>query len=469
GRSVDETLGLTYWEITPDKYQEQEQLQLRFLEEKGSYGPYEKEYIHKDGSLVPVRLSGMLVEQKGERFIWSSVEDISALHQASMLERRLRQIFEYSYEEFYLFDGESLRFIQVSRGALDNLGYGPEEIEALTPLDLKTDYTPKDFAKLIAPLRHGKQPLLVFETRHRRKDGSFYPVEVRLQYSKEQGRSFFFAMIVDLTERRRIEKELADHRAHLEALVVQRTAQLEVANRELEAFSYSVSHDLRAPLRAIDGFSLALMEDYGQQPDETALDFLQRIRGGAQKMSQLIDDLLQLSRINKGELKWMPVDLAILAASVWEELQAVEPQREVELILGENLEVEGDPRQLRILLNNLLGNAWKFTSRKAQGRVVFERDHDDPSVFTIADNGAGFDMRYVDKLFGAFQRLHRTTEFPGTGVGLAIVQRIIHRHGGRIWAKGEVGHGATFYFSLGVGEVTQTRPLQENERGAYHA
>ena len=309
--------------------------------------------LHRNGRPVPVRLSGILIEQEGQQYIWSSVEDISAIRQASMLEKRLRQIFEYSGEELYLFDGESLCFIQVSRGALENLGYTQEEMQKLRIPDLKPDYTPETFLELTVPLRDGLQPLLVFETRHRRRDGSFYPVEVRLQYSREQDEVFFFAIVVDLTERKRIEQELLEHRNHLEKLVARRTVQLQEANRELEAFSYSVSHDLRAPLRAIDGFSLALMEDYGQQLDETALDFLGRIRNGAQKMSLLIDDLLQSSRINQADLKWQSVDMAKLAQDICAELQATDPRRDVRLIMGEDLRVAGDLRLLHIMLSNL--------------------------------------------------------------------------------------------------------------------
>ncbi len=457
GRTVEETLRLTYWDITPEKYLPQEQAQLESLRLQGRYGPYEKEYIHADGHLVPVRLTGLLVERAGKRYIWSSVEDLSTLRHASMLEKRLGHIFEHSYEELYLFEGERMRFLQVSRGALENLGYTMEEMRQLTPLDLKADYTADSFAELIAPIRNGECPLLIFETRHRRKDGSFYPVEVRLQYSDEGSAAFFFAIIMDLTERKRNERELAEHRLHLESLVARRTAQLEAVNRELESFSYSVSHDLRAPLRAIDGFSLALMEDYGRKLDGTALDFLDRIRRGAQNMNQLIDDLLQLSRISKSDLKWQTVDLARMATEIWAELQAADRRRKVTLVLGENLQVRGDARLLRILLTNLLGNAWKFTSGKEEGRVVFDHLQGQKGVYYIADNGAGFDMRYADKLFGPFQRLHHASGFPGTGVGLAIVQRIIYRHGGRIWAEAEVGEGATFYFSL-EGRPSACRP-----------
>jgi len=230
--------------------------------------------------------------------------------------------------------------------------------------------------------------------------------------------------------------------------LIQRTTQLEAANKELETFSYSVSHDLRAPLRAIDGFSLALVEDYREILDGTGLDYLNRVRNGAQRMGSLIDDMLQLSRINNSVISLENVDLKVLAREVMDELQSTEPDRKIVFSLGNNLQVEGDPRLLRIVLVNLLGNACKFTSKNDEALITFDRLEENPEVFFIMDNGVGFNMDHAKNLFGAFQRLHRMIDFPGTGIGLATVQRILNRHGGKIWAKAKEGEGATFYFSL---------------------
>ncbi len=255
---------------------------------------------------------------------------------------------------------------------------------------------------------------------------------------------FYLIQATDTTEHHHVEQErskllveIQQLNEDLEHRVRQRTSELRTANKELESFSYSLSHDLRAPFRAIDGFSLALLEDYGDQLDATAHDYLQRVRGGAQRMGILIDDLLQLSRVSRSQLTLTEVDLGELALAVLDELKAGEPERQVDFSVGEDLQVQGDARLLKVMLDNLLGNAWKFTSRESRARIAFHRQKENPRVFTIVDNGVGFDMRYADKLFGAFQPLHRVSDFPGTGVGLATVQRIVHRHGGRIWAEAQ--------------------------------
>jgi signal transduction histidine kinase/DNA-binding NarL/FixJ family response regulator len=239
----------------------------------------------------------------------------------------------------------------------------------------------------------------------------------------------------------------------LEQRVRDRTAALEAANRELEAFSYSVSHDLRAPLRSIDGFSQALLEDCDAQLDHRGKDHLRRVRAATQRLEELIDDLLGLARVAQAELRREPVDLTALARSVVAELREREPQRGVEFRCGEEAVVQADPRLVRIVLTNLLGNAWKFTARQDRPTVEFGTSEEDGGrrVYFVRDNGAGFDMAYAGKLFGAFQRLHTTADFPGSGIGLATVQRIVHRHDGRVWAEGAVGQGATFYFTLESG------------------
>ncbi len=250
-------------------------------------------------------------------------------------------------------------------------------------------------------------------------------------------------------ERVRAEADLARYREHLEHLIAERTAQLEITNNELEAFSHSVSHDLRAPLRAINGFSQALIEDYAAKLDATALDYLNRVHQGALRMDELINDLLKLSRVTRQGLRGQNVNLSALAAECAAELHAHEPQREVEWLLAPHVLVVGDPQLLRIAMENLLGNAWKYTSRKSHARIEFSvLPGDGPAVYCVRDNGAGFDMQHADRLFGAFQRLHKAEDFPGTGIGLATVQRIVTRHGGRIWAESQPGQGATFYFTL---------------------
>ncbi len=232
--------------------------------------------------------------------------------------------------------------------------------------------------------------------------------------------------------------------------------ELEATNRELEAFSYSVSHDLRAPLRSIDGFSQILVEDYADEIDEEGKDYLGRVRSASQRMGMLIDDILGLSRVTRGSMERKRLDLGALAEEVAEELREARPERKVEFSTQKGLEVWGDPMLLRVALVNLIGNAWKFTAKNPEARVEFGLSEGlshrgRVPVYYVRDNGAGFDQAYAGKLFGAFQRLHGADEFEGTGIGLATVQRVVHRHGGRIWAEGEEGRGATFYFTLRPG------------------
>ncbi len=250
-------------------------------------------------------------------------------------------------------------------------------------------------------------------------------------------------------EQARLREQVEHHAAELEQRVAERTAQLRATNRELESFSYSVSHDLRAPLRAVDGFSQALEEDYADVVDDIGKDYLHRIRAASQRMSQLINDVLYLSRVTRLGMHLKQVNLSELAKDVVTELRLRDAEREVEFIIEDEVFAQADDRLLRIALENLLGNAWKFTSKHERARIEFGvTEQDGETVYFVRDDGAGFDMNYADKMFTAFQRLHRISEFEGTGIGLATVQRVIHRHGGRIWAEGAVEQGATFYFTL---------------------
>jgi signal transduction histidine kinase len=262
-------------------------------------------------------------------------------------------------------------------------------------------------------------------------------------------------------ERDRAEMQLQQHREHLEELVAERTSELQTSNDELESFCYSVSHDLRAPLRAINGFSQVLIEDYKNTLDPSGFDYLQRVRAASVRMGQLIDDLLNLSRTTRRELSIESVDIGAIATDVVNQFISDNEQRSVNLDIEEHLMTRADPHLLRILLENLLGNAWKYTSKVEQPIIKFSKEEQSGrNIYYVRDNGAGFDMNYMHKLFRPFQRLHQTEEFEGTGIGLAIVERIVQRHGGKIWAESRPDQGATFYFTLGT--ETERRVLQNS-------
>lgn len=269
-------------------------------------------------------------------------------------------------------------------------------------------------------------------------------------FTDVDGSTLIMEMGIDITERKKAEGEVRKLNEELEQRVAQRTAELEVANKEIGAFSYSVSHDLRAPLRSIDGFSYALLEDYAGQLDETAQDYLNRIRQGAQKMGELIEAMLRLARLTRGEVNRRMINLTDMAGEIAAGLRETDPVRQVDFVIQDAVQGRGDPEMLRVILSHLFGNAWKFTAKHDKARIEFGmQESEKEKVYYVKDDGAGFSKAYSNKLFNAFQRLHRVDEFPGIGIGLATVQRIVHRHGGRIWAEGEVEKGATFYFTLG--------------------
>jgi PAS domain S-box-containing protein len=267
----------------------------------------------------------------------------------------------------------------------------------------------------------------------------------------------------DITDRKRAEDEVSVLNTELEQRVLQRTAELEASTRELDAFAYSVSHDLRAPLRSIHGFSQVLLEDYAQQLDETAVAYLIRLQANASRMAQLIDDLLRLSRTTRAELSRQPIEIGTLGQVILDELQAAEPDRDIEVFVEGPMQAVGDAHLVGLALRNLITNAWKFTSKRSAaeisvGSIVHEGE---ATVFFVRDNGAGFDPRFANKLFEPFQRLHNSTDFDGSGIGLAIVHRVIRRHGGAIWAESAPDQGATFFFTLTSSAVpTETVPTE---------
>lgn len=306
--------------------------------------------------------------------------------------------------------------------------YPPEEVERGTPARILEEAT--------------KRGRCENEGWRVRKDGSRFwaNVVVTALYDEAEQLRGFAKVTRDVSERKRYEEEM-----------LRRSAELDAANKELEAFAYSVSHDLRAPLRGIDGFSQALLEDYAPQLDATGKDYLNRVRAATQRMAMLIDDLLNLSRVTRAEMHRERIDLSAMALAIAGELRSGDPNRDADFAVSPNLYAEGDTRLVRVVLENLLGNSWKFTSKLTHAKIEFAKSPSNGhgnGAFFVRDNGAGFDQAHASRLFGAFQRLHGMNEFPGTGIGLATVQRIIHRHGGHVWAEGEVNKGATFYFML---------------------
>ncbi len=289
------------------------------------------------------------------------------------------------------------------------------------------------------------------EYRFQRADGSYADVFDRgFVMRNRDGKSVrMIGAMQDISLRKEAERELRTLNDALEERIIERTCQLEAANKELESFAYSVSHDLRSPLRALSGFSEALVQDYADTLDATATNYLNRIQTASQRMGQLIDDLLKLSRVARTELQPQSVNLSELVNKLYLSLQQKEPEHPVTMIIAPDAVVQGDPRLLEIALENLVNNAWKFTHKTAQPQIEFgTTDLQGQTVYFVRDNGAGFNMSFVGKLFKPFERLHSATEFEGTGIGLSIVARIIMRHGGRVWPEGEENKGATFYFSL---------------------
>jgi PAS domain S-box-containing protein len=369
-----------------------------------------------------------------------------AARQRQALVKHFDYLTRYANDIIILAD-ENLKIVEANDRTITAYGYSRDELMHMSTRDLRAPQDQPHLEEVLSRLEQEKG--LVYQAVHRRQDGTTFPVEISARLIEVGDKKSYQAIIRDITERQRAEAEIRTLNLELEQRVRERTAQLVAANRELEAFSYSVSHDLRAPLRGIDGWTLAFLEDYGHLLDDQGRKYLDQVRTETQHMGNLIDDLLSLSRVARAEMHREPVDLTALALAIAGRLRETEPERLLEFVIQEGLTAAGDPRLLEIALSNLLNNAWKFTGKRPSGLIEFGRiTQERQPVFFVRDNGTGFDMTYAPKLFGAFQRLHKASGFPGTGIGLATVQRIVHRHGGRVWADAAVDQGATFYFSL---------------------
>lgn len=367
-------------------------------------------------------------------------------------EERYRSLFEQSPIGIYCTTSDG-RVLLANPALLDMLGY--ESLEELSSRNLEQSGFEPDYPRqLFKEAMEAEGRVRGFEAAWTRRNGEpvFVSENADAIRAADGATLYYEGTVEDITDRKRAEDELRRLNAELEDRVRQRTAQLEATNEELESFAYSVSHDLRAPLRAIDGFAQALLEDCAEQLDEEGRSHLDRVRTNAQRMGRLIDDLLTMSRVMRGTIHPEEVSISALAAAVVKDLRRGDPDRRVDIVISEGLTATADPRLIELVLANLLGNAWKFTADRARARITVDAiEQDGEAVFFVRDDGAGFDMAYSDKLFGAFQRLHSSAQFEGTGIGLATVQRIVHRHGGRIWGEGAVGKGATFYFTLAGG------------------
>jgi len=459
--SRDELISMSLRDINSPEFRGRCDEIIKKLPEIG-FMSYETEHMTKTGQIIPVEVRAKVVDYNKSKAILKIARDITERKRTEAALRESNAMLEVALasmtDAVFISDAEG-RFINLNEAFVTFYRFKNKADCARTlaeyPVFLEV-YLPNGEP---APLDQWAVPRALrgeictnAEYTLRRKDtGETWVGSYSFSPIRNKDNAIVGAVVTarDITDRKRTELKILRLNEELEQRVRDRTVQLEAANKELEAFAYSVSHDLRAPLRGIDGWSLALLEDYQSQLDERACQYIERVRSETQRMGQLIDDLLQLSRVTRSQIQKAKVNLSALAQTIVKHLQETQPARQFDISIAPGLTAMGDDRLLEIALINLFNNAFKFTGKLPLARIEFGKTIvDGRQVFFIRDNGAGFDMAYSTKLFGAFQRMHKQTEFPGTGVGLATVQRIIHRHAGRIWAEAKVDQGATFYFTI---------------------
>ena len=399
------------------------------------------------------RIEDRGIKSKKVLLVMEDITDHQKLeHDIEASELRYRRLFETAQDGILIIGAKSGEIMDANPFLLKMLGYPKQDLlgKKLWELGFIRDKAAsREAFQILQDKGYVRYEDLPLET----KDGNPMDVEFVSNVYRIDGEQVIQCNIRNITERKQTEREISKLNENL----VRRTNEAELVNQELEAFSYSVSHDLKAPLRSISGFSDVLLEDYSTNFDKQSKQYLQKIKDASVHMAKLIDDLLVLAKVTSIEINFGKVNLSELAKEVIGELQYADPDRKVKVEIVPNLMAYGDRNLLSIVLTNLLGNAWKFSSKVAKPRIELgiTEQNGKPTYF-IRDNGAGFDMEYADKLFKPFQRLHMASEFDGTGIGLSLVQRIIHRHGGRVWAEGKVGEGATLYFTLGQeGDVSK--------------
>jgi PAS domain S-box-containing protein len=417
---------------------------LQSSERNDTFEMHDLHLLAQDGTSFYSDIVGTTITMDGKECVHLLINDITQLRNS---EQRYRSLYELAPEAILLEDEDG--FILDANPAFFNLlGYTREEtigqhVRFLT-LEKDPGIIRNDIKKVIAG------EVLIQESFGKCKNGKVINVQLtESAFPLENNRMGLISIMVDITSRKKAEAEVKALNSTLEARVIERTEELNAANKELEAFAYTVSHDLRAPLRAIDGFSKILMEDYYDSLDDQGRVVCKVISDNAETMGQLIDELLQFSRLSRSELHFLPVDLNPIITSLYEMLTTPEQREKIKFSCPKLPIVKADPLMIKQVWQNLLSNAIKFSRKVDKPTVTIDFYRNiDSVVFTVEDNGAGFNMKYATKLFGVFQRLHTVKEFEGTGVGLAIVQRIVHRHGGKVWAESEINSGAKFYFTL---------------------